>query len=251
MQYRLTCGQALPAAVIVRSSTADALTLDRNTGQQQHELEERKKSDGAKIDIEKDVHERPLPPSGKDAVAMHNLQENLFVYTHNRSEWLTKGQTNRGNPFPRLMLAVTIIPAPAPARRPEKARIRCENIGLPGQADATRTTCSGWAARQNIFPLHRLSMDFCVLAVAYPPGILGGAGSVDMSGTSERGKVWYGAMAFWVVVVALLAARVMLLDTETLKFYMAGAVNERSVPAGSPPSPPTLADAASTRSAVR
>lgn len=70
-----------------------------------------------------------------------------------------------------------------------------------------------------------------------------------MNRASERGKVWYGAMAFWVVVVALLAARVVLLDTAKLKSYMAGAADGtvRSVPA----SPSTLADAASTRSAVR
>jgi hypothetical protein len=39
--------------------------------------------------------------------------------------------------------------------------------------------------------------------------------------TGERGKVWYGAVAFWAVVVALLAARVMLLDVDTLRSYAA------------------------------
>ncbi len=56
----------------------------------------------------------------------------------------------------------------------------------------------------------------------------------NMTKASERGKVWYGAIAFWVVIVALLAARVMLLDTEKLKSYMAGAVDERSVPESAP-----------------
>ncbi len=42
-----------------------------------------------------------------------------------------------------------------------------------------------------------------------------------MSMASERSKVWYGAMAFWVAIAVLLAARILLLDTQTLKSYMA------------------------------
>jgi hypothetical protein len=38
---------------------------------------------------------------------------------------------------------------------------------------------------------------------------------------AERGRVWYGAVAFWAVVVCLLTARVMLLDIETLRSYAA------------------------------
>ncbi|UTD30039.1 hypothetical protein [Bradyrhizobium sp. WD16] len=68
-----------------------------------------------------------------------------------------------------------------------------------------------------------------------------------MNRAGERGKIWYGAVAFWVVVVALLAARVLLLDTAKLKSYMAGAVHEPSAP----PSPPTLADAGSPRPTLR
>jgi len=49
----------------------------------------------------------------------------------------------------------------------------------------------------------------------------------------ERGKVWYGAVAFWAVVVALLAARVMLLDVDTLRAYagVAQSAGETSVAA--------------------
>lgn len=66
-----------------------------------------------------------------------------------------------------------------------------------------------------------------------------------MKMANERSRVWYGAMAFWVTVGVLLAARILLLDTQTLKSYMAR-------PGHGPASPATLAaNAAPERAAVR
>jgi hypothetical protein len=42
--------------------------------------------------------------------------------------------------------------------------------------------------------------------------------------TDERGRIWYGAVAFWIVVAGLMTARVMLLDLD--KIHSQNAVSE-------------------------
>ena len=61
-------------------------------------------------------------------------------------------------------------------------------------------------------------MDICVLELSPIRSILPSMSTINMGNgmTGERDRVWYGAVAFWILVAGLMTARVMLVDVGKL-----------------------------------